>query len=73
MNAQTQSKDTPCHLAAYRGYTELVGELLNGGANPWLKNCRCLNVIEEAEVNKQTAVQLFVRRYVVYVIGNSLI
>ncbi|KAK2187169.1 hypothetical protein NP493_173g03035 [Ridgeia piscesae] len=63
VNAQTQGKDTPCHLAAYRGHTELVGELLAAGANPWLKNCRSLDVVDEAKVNKQTAVHLFLRRF----------
>ena len=63
-NAQTEQKDTACHLAAYRGHTELVRELLVGGTNVWLKNYRGLDVMGEAEANKQTAVHLFLRRYV---------
>ena len=63
-NAQTEQKDTPCHLAAYRGHTGVVRELLIGGTNVWLTNCRGLDVMGEAEANKQTAVQLFLRRCV---------
>lgn len=52
IHARNNYKDSPCHLAAYRGHADIVWTLLNAGSDPWLRNARGFTVMEEAKAGK---------------------
>lgn len=48
VNPQTSSGDSPCHLAAYRGFAEVVQILVEAGADVNLHNNKRHTPIDEA-------------------------
>lgn len=51
VNSLTQSGDTPCHLAAYRGNSHAVQVLVEEGADLNTRNRKCHRPVDEAEAN----------------------
>ncbi len=49
VHARNNFRDTPCHLAAYRGRPETVQQLLAAGSDPRVKNSRGNSVRDEAK------------------------
>lgn len=49
MNERTQNGDTPCHLAAYRGFDAIVQILVENGASTCMYNDKYKTAMEEAK------------------------
>jgi ankyrin repeat protein len=55
VNLQNQRGDTALHLAAYRGFREIVLILTQAGADPFLKNGQSKTPLQEAQSRQHNA------------------
>lgn len=60
VNQQTKSGDTPCHLAAYRGYSLIVQLLVEGGASLRVVNNKCRTPLEDAQSRGHTEIVRYI-------------
>ena len=68
VNSQTMSGDTPCHLAAYRGYSEIVQVLVEHGASLEMVNKKNRNIYIEARNGSHKELVRYLQA--VYNLGN---
>lgn len=60
VNQQTKSGDTPCHLAAYRGYSLIVQLLVEGGASLRVVNNKSRTPLEDAQSRGHTEIVRYI-------------
>ena len=63
VNAQTIQGDTPCHLAAYRGNTDVVNLLLEEGADVHICNRQGKTSLQEARANGHIGTVWILQKY----------
>ena len=63
VNAQNQRGDTPLHLAAYRGFRDIVIILTQSGADPLVKNGQSKTPLQEAQSQQHSSAALALASY----------
>ena len=63
MNVQNQRGDTALHLAAYRGFKEIVQVLVEAWADPFAKNGQSKTPLQEAQSQQHSAVADILQKY----------
>ena len=77
INQQTKSGDTPCHLAAYRGFPILVQMLAENGASLRMVNNKYRTPLEDAQNQGHTSIVRYlsavsqIRKYLYLVASNG--
>ena len=77
INQQTKSGDTPCHLAAYRGFPILVQMLAENGASLRMVNNKYRTPLEDAQNQGHTSIVRYlsavsqIRKYLYSVASNG--
>lgn len=77
INQQTKSGDTPCHLAAYRGFSILVQMLAENGASLRMVNNKYRTPLEDAQNQGHTSIVRYlsavsqIRKYLYSVASNG--
>lgn len=77
INQQTKSGDTPCHLAAYRGFSILVQMLAENGASLRMVNNKYRTPLEDAQNQGHTSIVRYlsavsqIRKYLYLVASNG--
>ena len=64
MNVQNQRGDTALHLAAYRGFKDIVQGLVGAWADPFLKNGQSKTPLQEAQSQQHSATADVLQKYI---------
>ena len=63
MNVQNERGDTALHLAAYRGFKDLVTVLTRAWADPFVKNAQSKTALQEAQAQQHTSASVVLIKY----------